>query len=59
MDEGDHEPAQDRSTAWPAPPEGVQLLAEESLGPLRICRYRKRDGRALLLYARSDGADGE
>jgi hypothetical protein len=56
MDEGDREPAHDGTTVSPPPGEAAEFRSRERVGPLLLSRYRKRDGRALLLYERVDGA---
>jgi hypothetical protein len=55
MDEGDRDPAQDPATISPLPGEAAEYRSEERVGPLLLRSYRKRDGRALLLYERVEG----
>ncbi len=64
MGAGDHEQAREPIERSQAPDPAVELQAREHVGPLLLTRWRKRDGRALLLYARTegeadDGAAGE
>jgi hypothetical protein len=56
MEEGDREPAHDPATVSPLPGDAAKRLGEERVGPLTLTRYRKRDGRALMLYERVDEA---
>jgi hypothetical protein len=48
--EGQSQPAAEQAQAADAPPDGDA----ERVGPLRLTRQVKPDGRALLLFARAD-----
>jgi hypothetical protein len=63
MDDAGRELQQDRVSSASPPqavrPDAGERGAEERLGPLLVSRYRKADGRALILYARVAAAAEE
>jgi hypothetical protein len=63
MDDASREQQHDHASSAPSAPAGGltadNVGAKEQLGPLLVSRYRKADGRALILYTRVSTSAGK